>query len=139
MNEQNFEEYLDLHGSELSSWPEHLRDEASKLLSQSSSTRALLDAQIAVDQVLADVMVVPETVGLEQKIMARFAAHKRRFELRNWSAFLWKPAFAATCSLAFGFYLGAANPELPSDLAEDLTYITFYDYEAWSGDGDDES
>ncbi len=139
MNEQNFEEYLDLHGSELSSWPEHLRDEAYELLSQSSSAQALLDAQVAVDQVLADVMVVPKTFSLEQKIMARFAAQKRRFELRSWSAFLWKPAFAATCSLAFGIYLGAANQELPVDLAEDLTYVTFYDYEEWSGEMEDES
>ena len=106
MNEQNFEEYLDLHGSELSSWPEHLRDEAYELLSQSSSAQALLDAQVAVDQVLADVMVVPKTFSLEQKI---------------------------------GIYLGAANQELPVDLAEDLTYVTFYDYEEWSGEMEDES
>ena len=139
MNEQKFEEQLDRFGSDLSMWPEHLRDEANELLSQSAAAQALLNAQITVDHVLPDVMVVPKPYGLEQKIMAKFAAQKRRFSLANWSAFLWKPAFAATCSLAFGIYLGAANPELPSDLVEDLTYITFYDYEEWSGDGEDES
>lgn len=139
MNEHNFEELLDVHGSDLSAWPEDLRDEAKTLLMQSARALALLNAQIFVDKHLADAMIVPKTYGLEQKIMAKFAAHKRRFELSRWSAFVWKPAFAAACSLAFGFYLGAANQELPVDLAEDLTYVTFYDYEEWSGDVADES
>ena len=139
MNERNFEELLDHHGSELSVWPEHLRNEATELLSESATARALLNAQVTVDQVLNDVMVVPKTYGLEHKVMARFAARNRWFQLGQFSAFLWKPAFAAAFSLAFGFYLGAANQELPIDLAEDLTYVTFYDYEEWSGDTEDES
>ena len=139
MNEQNFEELLDLYGSDLSAWPEDLRDEANTLLTQSASALALFNAQIAVDKHLAEVMVVPKSYGLEQRIMARFAAQKRRFTLVQWwTDFLWKPAFAATCSLAFGFYLGAANEDLSVDLAEDLAYVTFYDYEEWSGDVVDE-
>ncbi|MCY4130574.1 MAG: hypothetical protein OXG15_15225 [Gammaproteobacteria bacterium] len=139
MNEQNFETLLDLHGSNLSAWPENLRAEANVLLAQSALARALLNAQIDVDKHLVDVMVVPQTYGLEQKVMSRFAAHKRRSETGFWRGLIWNPALAAACSLAFGFYLGAANQELPVDLAEDLTYMTFYDYESWSGDVDDES
>ena len=139
MNEQIFEELLNRHGSNLTLWPEDLREEANGLLSQSPSARSLLDAEMIVDKHLDDLMVVPQTNNLEQKIMARFAARKQRFELSDWRLFFWKPAFAAACSLAFGFYLGAANQELPVDLAEDLTYVTFYDYEEWSGDVSDES
>lgn len=139
MNERNFEELLDHHGSDLSSWPRNLHDEARPLLMQSAAARASLNAQIAVDKHLADVMLVPKTYGLEQKIMAGFAEHKRRSENSFWRGFLWKPAFAAACSLAFGVYLGAANHELPVGLADDLTYVTFYDHEEWSGDVADES
>ena len=139
MNEQKFEELLDLHGSDLSVWPDDLRKQANTLITQSASAQALLNAQMTVDEYLANAMTVPPTDGLEQKIMARFAAHKRRYEVGHWSALFWKPAFAAACSLAFGFYLGAANQELPTDLAEDLTYVTFYDHENWSGEIDDES
>lgn len=139
MNEQNFEVLLDLHGSNLSLWPEDLREEAKVLLAQSLSAQALLNAQTDVDKQLVDVMEVPKTYGLEHKVMARFAAHKRRLETSFRRRLIWNPAFAAACSLAFGFYLGAANQELPVDLAEDLTYMVFYDYESWSGEVDDES
>ena len=139
MNERNFEELLNRHGSDLSVWPEHLRNEANELLSENTTAHAMLNAQATVDQVLNDVMVVPKPYSLEQRVMARFAGRKRWFELGQFSAFFWKPAFAAAFSLAFGFYLGAANQELPIDLAEDLTYVTFYDYEEWSGDTEDES
>lgn len=139
MNEQKFEELLDLHGSDLSMWPEDKREEANELLAQSHAALSLLNAEMKIDSVLADTMVVPNANRLEQKIMARFASQKRRLALSQWSAFFWKPAFAATCSLAFGIYLGAANQELPVDLAEDLTYVTFYDHEEWSGDVPDES
>lgn len=138
MDEKNFEELLDLHGSDLSTWPELLQNEARNLLSVSPAAQASLDAQVDADHVLVDVMVVPTTYGLEQKIMSRFTAQKRRFELRTLRTLLWKPAFAATCSLVFGIYLGAANQEPPSGIAEDLTYVTFYDYEEWSGDVEDE-
>ncbi|MCE2406000.1 MAG: hypothetical protein J4G19_00615 [Pseudomonadales bacterium] len=139
MNEQDFEKLLDLYGSDVARWPEHEREEASALLSQSRSASELLNAQATVEKRLADAMLVPETYGLEQKIMARFATHKQRFDIRYWMEFIWKPAFAAACSLAFGFYLGAANQEVPTDLEEDLAYVTFYDYESWSGDSEDES
>ncbi len=139
MNEQNFEDLLDRHGSDLSLWPENVREDAHELLTQSPAARSMLNAEMIVDKVLSDAMVVPNADRLEQKIMARFAAQKRRFAFDQWLAFFWKPAFAATCSLAFGFYLGAANQELPVDLAEDLTYVTFYDHEEWSGEVPDES
>ena len=139
MNEQNFEDLLDRHGSDLSLWPENVREKAHELLAQSPAARSMLNAELIVDNFLSDAMVVPNADRLEQKIMARFAAQKRRFAFDQWRAFFWKPAFAATCSLAFGFYLGAANQELPVDLAEDLTYVTFYDHEEWSGDVPDES
>ena len=139
MNEKNFEALLDLHGSDLSSWSKDERNEANRLIAQSPAALALLNAEMTVDKLLADAMVVPIADRLEQKIMARFAARKRGFAFDQWLAFFWKPAFAATCSLAFGFYLGAANQELPVDLVEDLTYVTFYDHEEWSGDVPDES
>lgn len=139
MNERKFEELLDLHGSDLASWPEDAREEANELLAKSPTALSMLNAEMTVDSVLASTMEVPRADRLEQKIMAGFASQKRRFSRGQWSAFFWKPAFAATCSLAFGFYLGAANQELPVDLAEDLTYVTFYDHEEWSGDVPDES
>ena len=138
MNRAIFEEQLDVHGSDLAAWPEMLQVEARALLAQDPEAQALLDAQLTIDAHLANALTVPTSRGLEQKIMARFAAHKRRFSFSRWHTLIWKPAVAASCSLAFGFYLGAANQELPGDLAEDLTYVTFYDYEDWSGEAVDE-
>lgn len=139
MNEQDFEKLLDLYGSDIARWPAHEREKASALLAQSRSALELLDTQATVEKRLADAMLVPETYGLEQEIMTRFETRKRRFDVRYWMEFIWKPAFAAACSLVFGFYLGAAYQELPTDLEEDLAYVTFYDYESWSGGSDDES
>ena len=138
MTEGKFEELLDRYGSDLSLWPARDREAGRAMLEQNTAARALLNAQKSVDAQLDEAMVVPHPHGLEQKVMARFAAQKRRIEFGNWRMLFWKPAFAAACSLAFGFYLGAANQALPIDLAEDLTSVTFYDYEAWSGGVNDE-
>ena len=134
MNEHTFEDALDKYGCDLTHWPAQIRADANALVESSSQVRNLLKAQASVDEMLEVAMVVPQTYGLEGKIIEYVREVKPRYSLSYWLQYVWKPAFAAIFSLAFGFYLGAANQDFSAEIEEDLAIVTFYDYESWSED-----
>ena len=139
MNERDFEQHLSQFGSDLEGWPTALRTEALQLLAQSNEANRLLDAEKKVDLYLQQDWSVPPSHNLESRILATFAERRSRFNLTEWMDFIWKPAFAAACSLVVGFYFGTTNQELFADLEEELTYASFFDYETTAEDLNDES
>lgn len=128
MNEQQFGALLDRFGGDLSSWPEEEAKAAKHLLSQSSTARQTLSSQTLIEQQVAKALTPPPTFGLEQQIIGRLQALVRKRRFSDWFGISWKPTLAATCSLAFGLYLGAMDQTYPIELEDDVAAVMFFDY-----------
>ena len=154
MDLTTFSNHLDRHGHRLEDWPEGLRAEARKLLAESVDARATFADAAALARALTALPDRPAPRALRETILAEVRAEAAGAnstaqsaapkgtaakktapdEAESWQNFLdwitgrlWRPALAATATVAFGFALGLSLPAADLDdeqLAAELGFLT---------------
>jgi hypothetical protein len=128
MDLPTFREHLDRYGADLERWPEDQRGAARQLAGSVEASR-LVDQARALDAMLLAMEAKDPPPGLAGRILASLP-QDRLSGLLDWlAAAFWRPALAATASLALGFLIGVLAPAQLSDqqLADELSLMTFSD------------
>ncbi|MEM8767426.1 MAG: hypothetical protein AAGE43_08290 [Pseudomonadota bacterium] len=147
MDLTTFNHHLDRFGHRLEDWPEALGAEARGLLDASAEARSALQHSARLSSALGALKDQPAPAGLQRRILAQVhaeaagagpdrarAAHATENgrgdfldRLTDWiSGALWRPALAATATVAFGFALGLSLPATSLDdeeLAAELGFL----------------
>lgn len=107
LDEQEFEDLLDRHGADLSTWPGAEQGAAAALLTSSASARGALAGAQLLETALHDALApVPPPLGLQARILARA---ERRDAAPDWLiGNAWRFVGVACAPLLLGFGLGVA-------------------------------
>ena len=130
MNHDRLIELIEAYGGNEDAWPEDEREAARTLLSTSEEARQLLSESLYLDKLLQGYAVEfnQETrTRLTENVMAKVQPDLVE-RLINWllpdiqsiTTSIWRPALAASMTLAVGILLGLGLP-IDSYLAEELT------------------
>ena len=137
MTNEEFGDCLDRYGANLEFWPPENRA-AGRAFADTTPGRRQLDAAKAFDALLAEVLSVPEPLGLRERILATAESRARPFDFASWLfTALWRPVALAAMPLAVGFTLGFTYPETDS-LEEAVAVIAFSEIEEANGADSDE-
>ena len=132
MTNEEFAERLDRYGANLDDWPREDRA-AGEAFAKTDPGRRQLEAARAFDALLTETLVVPEPIGLKQRILANVYSRKDPMDLVTWLVGpLWRPIALAAAPLAVGFTLGFTYPETDS-LEEAVAVIAFSEIEEVNG------
>ena len=128
MTNEEFADCLDRYGANLELWPPENRA-AGRAFADTTPGGRQLDAAQAFDALLAEVLSVPEPLGLRERILANAGSRARPFDFAPWLfAALWRPVALAAMPLAVGFTLGFTYPETDG-LEEAVAIIAFTEIE----------
>ena len=130
MNHDRLIELIEAYGGNADAWPDDERDAARTLLSTSEEARQLLSESRYLDKLLQGYAVEfnQETrTRLTENVMAKVQPDPVE-RLINWllpdfqsiTTSIWRPALAASMTLAIGMLLGLGLP-IDSYLAEEMT------------------
>lgn len=143
MKLEHFEMLLDLHGPDVSEWPEADSIAASSLLSTSAEARTLLEQAETLEAMLGSYTVAEPSARLEAALLdlapvapaARPAKAQPGFFARLFDMKVMTSAGMALASMAFGLYIGL-SATTPPVLDEDadaflLTASASFSSEFW--------
>ena len=132
MNNETFFENLQLYGSDISSWPEEIRDEAVSLYEGSAEIRKVVQNERDFESILLERIVEDPSSDLERRIT--LAAKTRGPVKQSYPAFsgifdlisLPMPALTLAFVLMFGFSLGFLYDSYADPVETELSeYISF--------------
>ena len=137
MTNEEFAERLDRYGANLDDCPREDRA-AGLAFAKTDPGRRQLEAACAFDALLTEILVVPEPMGLKQRILANVYSRKEPDGSRVLLVGpLWRPIALAAAPLAVGFTLGFTYPETDS-LEEAVAVIAFSEIEEVNGAASEE-
>lgn len=127
---EQFNDQLDKHGADLDSWPNEMRTHARELLEHNDEARAALVEDESVSALLASIMRVPESNSLRAKILRGVLNREGEYGfLDSFVTSVWRMTTVAAVPLIIGLYVGAMQQENYSLLEDELTVMTFLDYD----------
>lgn len=130
MKLSQFEELVDLQGSNLESWSDDkARKQALALLHTSAAAQAVLRDAQTVDILAPKALIVPVPQGLERRIMNAITNTKplQSTWQRICTNWILKPALAVV-PLALGFLIGFSQSNQSTIIEDEITTVHFEDY-----------
>jgi hypothetical protein len=149
MNQTEFEDLLNCHGSDLTKWPEPFRTAAHEALGENPTWFILVESAESLEQKLDSyLMTSVDLVDLEQEILKQTVHKKTMRQLEthqqplldqflNWllpEKNLWRPALVACLPIMMGLSIGLSmNIDDSFTLEEELS-LTGLEFIAWESE-----
>ena len=128
MEMSQFVQLLDEYGSDIDRWPDLYREQANTLLARDVNAQQLMQAQVALEQLIDDAMYVPIPVGLANRVAKQVINRPRSIEF-NWIKTIGKVLLIGVLPLMAGFALGLTNQDSSQDIGDILSESTYFNYE----------
>ncbi len=145
MTPEQFENALDLYGSDLSIWPESMAEDAQDLLTQSEKARQTLEDAVLLDTTLDAYTVEEPSAAFEARLLDLAPKAHTASEagagnaLKSWFSLRWASAAAASLACAaFGFAVGLQSVDSIQTRKDAEAFMTAsistYTDEFWTGE-----
>lgn len=135
MNLSEFESYLDIHGSRWERWPDHLRQDAQTFLQEHEEAKLLYAEAVQLDSILGVDQPIKAPPSLRRRILASTLGLSTN--TNDWLGVfltrLWRPAAAALVPLCLGFSVGFFDQEPINELEQEISTLSFTDFETLAG------